>query len=342
VTNLETCGWVLAYVNGNTGTVVGLPCFHCNQPLCPYDAMRSIARLRDRYRARHDQALADRRLFLAILTIPNVPRGELESAFERLRRAIARLRRQKWWAADVLGGIWRLELTVNLETGSWHPHANLLFETRTRIRYAEWQPRIQAAWRAALGETEKQWAWLYPGWSGALPETIKRQVRRAKLAVTVDRGDGATSIDYTVKPTPRDWIRAGDPGWVLEYVETRAGRRSVSSFGQWRKPAKPDRAEPVEELVSAPYSAGAEDPWGPVRKLPRYDPTLPVGPGAEARWQPLGQVPRRVFRLARGPGEGRQDWLVWRPGDADDPREAMDDTSFAYQAGLPLGQPARA
>lgn len=313
------CGWSALYRNPPTGTVIGLP-DHCDKPLCPYDEQRRAARLRDRYRAKHDAALEGRRLYFAVLTIPNVQPGELAAAFDLIRTAIGKLRRRSWFDQGVAGGLWRLEVTVNLVDGTWHPHANLLFETHRPIRMADWQPLLQRDWRAALGVSDEHWVWLEPGWSGSLPETIKRQVKLSREGEP-DKRDGATSIDYSVKAPKPDWIDRADPGWVIEYVETQRGRRSVSAFGSWRGQKAPKFDDPADDLVEAPWTPG-DDPHL-TRKLPMYDPLAP--PGTRAAWEFAGRGPRWPLRPVRPPG-GRREWLVWRPGDAaPDPGGNVDD-----------------
>lgn len=360
------CGWSALYRNELSGTVLGLPC-HCDKPLCPYDEQRRVGELRDRYRAAHDAALADGRLFFVDLTVPNTFRGTLAESFDVIRGAITRLRRRKWWADAVLGGLWRLEVTVNLTTGTWHPHANLLFEVASPIEMREWQPLLLREWRLAVlaevaargvqlwpeGARDDCWIWLYAGWDrprergrmpSALAETIKRQVRQAR---DVDAGqadakhDGDTTLDYTVKAPRPDWINAADARWVIEYVESQAGRRQVSSFGSWRglppAPPPPERDEPT---VDAPWVPG-DDPHV-TRRLPMYDPTLPLEGQSPAEWQPYGHGPRWTLRLVRPSDEGRGPWLVWRPGDdPPDPSTAEDDTAFSYTLRADLSPPGR-
>jgi hypothetical protein len=327
------CGWSTNYRNPATGTVVGLP-DHCDRLACPYCELRRVARVRDRYRARHDAALADRRLYLVTLTIPNVAPGDLAEALARIRKAIAKLRRRRWWDEAVVGGLWRLEVTINLKTRTWHPHANLLFETRRPIRMADWQPLLQAEWRSVLGEPAGQWIWLYPGWSGALPETVKRQVAM-RDGSRIGADDGASSIDYAVKRDPH-WIDPSDPGWVVEYVEALSGARAVSSFGGWRGLPRPPAEPPVEALVAAPYAPG-DAPFAE-RKLPMLDPIT----STEAAWEYAGRGPRWALRPHKPPGEHRQEWLVWHPDDGTLDPALADDAPLHYQARFPLGPSARA
>jgi hypothetical protein len=328
------CGWSTLFRNPATGTVIGLP-DHCDRLLCPYCELRRVAKVRDRYRSRHDAALAERRIYIATLTIPNVPLGELKAALDRLRSAIAKLRRRTLWTEEVLGGIWRLEVTVNLKTRTWHPHANLLFETRRPIRMADWQPQIQAEWQSVLGEVNQQWIWLLPGWDGTLAETVKRQVVASRGGADVDwERDAGSTINYTVKPDPH-WIVPSDPAWVVEYVEALSGARSVSSFGAWRHKAAEDAAEERvderEELVPAPTAPG-DAPFVD-RSLPLLDPLTDT----EADWQFHGRGPRWALRKHRPRGEGRREWLVWNKHDGTaDPALVDDDAPLQYQARLAL------
>jgi len=324
----EGCGWSALFRNASTGTVVGLP-DHCDKLACPYCELRRVSKVRDRYRERHDATLAEGRLYLATLTIPNVGPGELAASQKRLRKAIAKLRRRRWWAEAVSGGLWRLEVTVNLGSRTWHPHANLLFEVRSPIRMAEFQPLLQAEWRSVLGETEGQWVWLVPGWDGALPEAVKRQVAEARDELNEER-DGRSSINYTVKPD-RHWIDPTDPAWVVEYIEALSGSRTVSSFGDWRGIPEPKPAA-TEALVVAPYAVG-DDPFA-IRYLPELDPLTSTC----AAWQFCGRGPRWALKPHRPPGDDRQEWLVWHPNDMTlDPALAEDDAPLVYQARMPMG-----
>ena len=316
------CGWTTLFENRSNGTVVGLP-DHCDRPLCPYCERRRIARLRDRYRMAHDRALADRRLLFAVLTIPNCARGDLAAAYERLRRAITKLRRQRWFAELVAGGLWRLELTVNRDQRTWHPHVNLLIETHRRVSMRRLQPQLQAAWRRALGEGAQQWVWLSPGWSGALPEAIKGQVawQVEPADSTTGPRDTSSALDYTAKPPSVEWIQVDDPEWVVEYIESQRGRRQAAAFGSWRRQPQPKAEHDGELLVEAPWAP--DDPPGRVRQLPQYDPTLPIAGQAPADWVHLGREPRTALRAQRPP-DGGGEWLVWRPGDGPRP-DALDD-----------------
>lgn len=323
------CGWSNLYRNANSGNVVGLP-DHCDKPLCPYDEQRRVGKLRDRYRPRADEALADRRLWFVVLTVPNVPLGERAAAHDLLRRAIGKIRRRRWWTDEVVGGIWRLEDTVNLTTSTWHPHANLLFETRGPIRMAEWQPLIQAEWQSALGRDAQQWIWLQPGWSGAVPETIKRQVVARRDLEQLSESDTSSALDYSVKAPKPAWIDASRPEWVVEYVEGSRNRRSVSSFGAWRKLPRVPRSPIQEPTVEAPYAPGYDDEFAPARRLPKFDPLLPLS-APPAAWQFVGRGPRWTLRPVKPPEEGRGEWLAWAPGDGADPSSAADDLDFTYQ-----------
>ena len=319
------CGWAALFVDRGTGTLLGLP-DHCDRPLCPWcERGRRTSRIRARYQAVHDAALGDRRLFLAVLTVPNVPLGQLAAAFDRCRRALERLRRQAWFSSRVAGGLWRLELTVNLETRTWHPHVNLLLETRRRESMQRYlQPQLQRAWRRALGDPEGfagDWSWLEQGWDRALPairEAVKRQVawrfEQGQPANEPADVDLSSSLVYSAKPPGSGWVDEADPAWVIEYVESQAGRRAIGTFGSWRKVpvAKPEHAD--ELLTEAPFAPGDDlSPWAPKRWLPAYVPTLPRAGRQPAEWEFYGRGPRWALRPVRPP-DGGDPWLVWTEG----------------------------
>lgn len=323
------CGWSALYRNEDSGNRVGLP-DHCDKPPCPYCDMRRAWKVRDRYRARHDQALRADRLWFVVLTVPNVRPGELRAELDRIRAAIGRMRRRSWWITDVKGGIWRLEVTINLRTRTWHPHANLLFETHAPIQMSAWQPRLQAEWRSVLGETAAQWVWLMPGWSDTLAEAVKRQLQVAAGDHPGDETHLGSTIDYAIKPDPH-WIDPSDPDWVIEYVEALAKRRAISSFGDWRGLTPQRRGRPPD-LVVAPYASG-DNPFRN-RYLPERDPMT----ASVARWAFDGHGPRWALRPCRPVTGGPRRWLMWMPGDGPDPGTADDDLAISYQANLAFGR----
>lgn len=336
----RSCGWTCLFRNDVSGTVIGLP-NHCDRILCPYDEARRLGRLRDRYRPAAAAAAVERRLFFVVLTMPNVPLGELAPALDMLAKARARLCRRQFWIGAIAGGFWRFELTFNLEQLTWHPHLNLLIESSGPLRMADFQPALQAQWRAVLarlgvkwrnaaGELSGQWVWLEEAGQKGLVEAIKQQMAEGKspaeaaqaaAAMAVDRG-----IDYAVKPDP-DWSDPAHPEWVIEYVEAMAARRSLNSFGSWRGLLKP-KSEPVEELVKAPYVPGE---FFADRMLPYLDPVT----DQPATWSFSSFGPRHLLRPLRPPGEHRQEWLVWHPSIDDlDPAIEIDDLSISYQPSL--------
>jgi hypothetical protein len=337
------CGWTVLFTNPASGTVVGLPS-HCDRLLCPYCEARRLAALRDRYRPAALEAAKERRLFFAVLTMPNCSLGELRRAMSTLVEACCRLRRRRGWTDAIAGGIWRYEVTFNLREQTWHPHLNLLVESKGPLRMAHWQPILQREWRSVLarlgvtwrgagGELSGQWGWLEEAGRAGLSEAIKQQLQQGASSADVDDAiEQAVNrgIDYTVKPDP-DWSDPSHPEWVVEYVEAAAGRRSLNSFGTWRGLPKP-KSEPAEELVSAPYVPGE---FFTERRLPYLDPLT----DQPAAWEFATFGPRHLLRPFRPAGENRQEWLIWHPslGDPGDPTVDLDELAITYQP--PLAMP---
>lgn len=328
----RSCGLTQLYRNADSGTIVGLP-DHCNAPLCPYCERRRLGQVRDRYQPRHDEAMAAGRVYFAVLTTPNVPLGELAVSFDRLRKAVRDLQRQRWFRSSVTGGLWRLELTVNLEARTWHPHVNLVIESADPLELATWRERLQTTWRGLMGATSGEWVWLQPGWHATLGEAVKRQVAWDLAPPLEDPDDPAgSSLGYAVKGGPASWIDSADPAWVLEYVTTQRGRRQVSAWGSWRglPPAPLEHSD--EATVWAP-DGPADSPFAPPRRLPESDPIT----GELASWEWAGMGPRWALRSHRAAG-ARSAWLVWAPGDDGDPLYTDDDDLSYRPLQLVLGR----
>ena len=332
-TGWRECGWTILFRNERSGTVLGLP-RHCDRNLCGWCEPRGLAKLRDRYRPRVAAAAADRRLFYAVLTVPNPGMGDLAATIGRLTVAVAKLRRRRAWQhAAIAGGLWRLEVTINLSERTWHPHLNLLFEVHPGacLNMRAFQPALQREWRAVLGESAGQWVWLRAAGQVDIVEAVKRRAQLRRAGENEPEEEAVErALGYVIKPDPH-WIDPSDPAWVWEYCEALDGCRTLNTFGTWRKTPEPDPEPDGEELVDAPYVPG-DDPWA-VHKLPALDPLT----DEPAEWKWIGGGPRYLLRPFRPPGDGRRAWLVWHPDVGGPDPETADEPVLRYQSAFGLG-----
>jgi hypothetical protein len=307
----QRCGWPDLFENRRSGTVVGTP-RHCDQPLCPYCAPRRLAVHRRKYGQAFERPASERRLYFLVLTLRNPPLGQLATTLDLVRDAMTRLRRRKgaWVAipalrgpvpARVIGGLWRVETTVNRRRRTWHPHLNVVIETDRPASMRDWRPQLVRAWASALG-VDVAHLWL----------------REAGAAGAADMRE---ALKYSIKPDP-SFADPDRPEWVVEYIEATRRRRLLNSFGSWRGLEEPE-PEPMEETWR---TYADDDPMGFVpRTVPVLDPLTDL-PTEAADWVWRGDGPRRRLFPFRPPGELRVEWLVWHPSmDAASPIDAMDE-----------------
>jgi hypothetical protein len=155
------------------------------------------------------------------ITLTRVNTEDLTPASMRdLRRSFGKLRKQKFWAENVKGGIAAFEVT-NIGHG-WHPHLHAVIDCKwlsvktPAPRRHEPKNIVQAKFRSAAKELEQAWAKLLGQQMAAIKikrcsaETITREV-----------------IKYTVKGS--DLIESkGSPGDLIRAIE---GTRLLTTFG---------------------------------------------------------------------------------------------------------------
>lgn len=189
--------------------------------------------------------------------------------------------------APVRAALLALETTVNRRAREWHPHANLLYDGPFIAKHV-----LADAWAAAVRAPTAH-VWI-------------RDARRAPSG----RGDWTVkktlyeTLKYAVKADTK-LVDSAAPGWFVEWVEARRGRRLVRSYGAWHGVADvDDEGEPSEQTVPI------IDDDGRTYRLPALDPLF----DDEADWVVLpGDAPRAGFLRVKPPDSDtlpRRPWLI--------------------------------
>lgn len=145
----------------------------------------------------------------------------LESNIRRLATSFRKLRETPNWKQRVKGGVYVIEVTRNIATGTWHPHLHILFD-------GTFYPQSQLAdeWQAITGDSRIVW--------------LNR--------VGNKRNSARYAAKYAAKPT-------GMETWeweaVCEYAEAMHGKRMTHTFGHCHG----RQVDPTEKDTRPPLSA---------------------------------------------------------------------------------------
>lgn len=156
--------------------VFSVPMESCGVRLCPFEQHdRSVTAIH-----KYGPALARyRRLRYAVLTIRNVPVGDLREAFDFLWASLRRLRRSRRMARRMRGGIPVFETTFT-ETSEHHPHLNVILHGSFIL-----QAELSDEWKKATsgrGEIVD----IREVTKGTLPELLKYVTKTSKLIANRD------------------------------------------------------------------------------------------------------------------------------------------------------------
>jgi hypothetical protein len=131
----------------------------CKKRWCPSCARILSADRLDRYQASID---AMKWPLLVTLTMPHSADSSDPSDVRKLRRALGKLRRLRWFKRSVSGGITSIEVTCG--DNGWHPHAHMLIDCRWMAvtvpepDYRTSKDKFKSAFKRARKEVAEQWA----------------------------------------------------------------------------------------------------------------------------------------------------------------------------------------
>lgn len=182
--------------------------------------MLSADRL-DRYQASIN---AMRWPLLVTLTMPHQSDTSCPSDVRKLRRALGKLRRLRWFRRAVKGGITSIEVTCG--KNGWHPHAHMLIDCvwlSVTVPAPDWtvsRDKMRSAFVRARREVGEQWALC-------LGET-----RRLQVAISRARPEVAREVlKYAVKP--QELADSEMP--LAPLLDILRVSRLVSAFGSVRE-----------------------------------------------------------------------------------------------------------
>jgi hypothetical protein len=243
---LEECGRGFELTCTNCGGVHETVT-RCKKRWCPVCARIVSARRLDKYQAVIEQM---RSPIFVTLTMQHSADTSSPEDVRKLRRAIGKLRKRKWFAEKVAGGICSIEVTCG--ANGWHPHAHMLLESRwfsvTTPAPDRSYTRSEIKEMCAASSREVQWQWesCLGGVGGVKISRARPQVAREVLK-------------YAVKPT-----ELADSQFPLApLLRVLAVSRLISTWGTVRKAYAHMRSLEQEKNFSLQCPCGVEPSWIP-------------------------------------------------------------------------------
>lgn len=190
----------------------------CRHPMCPFCARTRSLHVADQIKALTDHFPRPRHMVLTVKS----RRGPLIGQLRDLRTWFGKLRRSRLWKGAVKGGVYTVEVTINEDTGLWHPHLHILFDgSYIPVR------ALQKVWHEITGGSEIVW----------LEEVYNRDGAANELA------------KYIGKPQRVE-------AWTLEQIKEYAiaihGGRMVQTFGNCHG-KKVEDEDPEERIPEGAY-----------------------------------------------------------------------------------------
>lgn len=142
---LELCGaHATVWQSESTGTLK-VAAYHCGMRCCPRCREGHARRTKDRLtRFMEATPLNERALITLTVRSTSAP---LSAQIDHLYASFKRLRKSEVWQTARPSGYAVLELTLNTDTGLWHPHLHLL----ARTRYMPWKTLVNEWLKATNG-----------------------------------------------------------------------------------------------------------------------------------------------------------------------------------------------
>jgi len=189
--------------------------WRCRERMCPICGRARSFQVADQVNAIVAQMQHPRQVILTVAS-NNKP---LTTQLRFLRTAFSRLRRTPWWNRHVTGGAYTIEVTLNADTGQWHPHVHMIVDGS----YIPWK-ELQAYWHRITEGSKVIWV----------------------SDVTSRRDSVLELCKYVGKPVASEAWPATE---LCEYALAVRGQRMVQSFGRWRRYKLLDQDK---DLVLAP------------------------------------------------------------------------------------------
>ncbi|MFO7161675.1 MAG: protein rep [[Clostridium] cellulosi] len=185
----------------------------------------------------------NRGIYHMTLTIPNVPKGELDSACERMAKGFKKFwnwlsnngkKRYTGRKYKAIGALRSLEITYNAQTRTWHPHYHVLIVLSDRLKDDYLKQNIQTAWDNRRGEwtlhsraeidTGQLWASAYNG----RPPSDGIEAYECRINKIKDKRGLIEVLKYPAKES--DFARM-DLTEFTEFYQTVKFRRTRQAYG---------------------------------------------------------------------------------------------------------------
>lgn len=169
----------------------------CAHRLCPFCARARSAHVAEQLYKVMVQMSRPR---LLVLTVKSDD-SDLTDQLANLRFWFRKLRKRKLWRSKVKGGCYVVEVTLNKDTGQWHPHIHVIFD-------GDYLPQqlLRTLWHEITGDSEIVW----------LQEVTDRDGMSRELS------------KYIGKPQRLSTLTATQ---INDYATAIHGNRMVQSFG---------------------------------------------------------------------------------------------------------------
>ena len=136
----------------------------CRHRMCPFCAVKRSANVAaDILHAL--QGMTRPRTIILTVRSNDKPLGD---QLRRLRSDFARLRRRALWRNNVTAGMYTLEVTLNQQTGQWHPHLHIIYQGN----YIH-QKALRLQWQNVTGDSDVVWIEEVRDRAGAAQELAK-------------------------------------------------------------------------------------------------------------------------------------------------------------------------
>ena len=223
---VEQCGTFLEVSTMSDGQEKLTAANFCRERLCPACSWRRSTRIYATTSAILDYIDAhdtDHKFLFLTLTVENCPAEKLGETLDEMAEAFKRMVNNRAWKRRVRGAMRTLEVTINHESDTYHPHYHLILMV----------PKDYAKKGSKIYWTQEEWAKLW--------QVSARLSYKPHVWIEAVKGGRQKGIEETSKYLAKDseYILPGDPVRTDEVVavlqEHLSGRRVISYTGDLLK-----------------------------------------------------------------------------------------------------------
>lgn len=223
---IEQCGTFLEITSTKNGEDHLTAANFCRERLCPACSWRRSTRIYATTSAildHIDKTDTDHKFLFLTLTVANCPAENLGDTLDAMADAFKRMTNNRAWKARVKGAMRTLEVTINHEDDTYHPHYHLILMV----------PKDYAKKGSKLYWTQQEWANLW--------QLSARLPYKPHVWIEAVKGDREKGVKECSKYLAKDseYILPNDPKRTDEVVAILqahlSGRRLISYTGELLK-----------------------------------------------------------------------------------------------------------